>query len=489
MLKITNKFHISLTTSLFAILSKNPDGKPLNIDFEWSGRFGYVFIEENNMSCVDPISSPLMTGGVFAINRNFFWKNGGYDTGRFPGWGGENFELSFKTWLCGGRIDVIPCSHVAHLDRPRANENIEKSNWVNLLRVANIWMDEYKSLVTLEFEIYYGSYPHVHNIEDQLELKKTLNCKPFSWYVENVIPEKFIPERDSQMHGRIRNGANKEICFDNLQVFGSRIGKLGQYSCNSYLGYTQYFALSKSHELRVALGVHCAEVSKGHTFDQIKLSKCNGKLNQKWKRTAEGSFKHLLSEKCITPPSILHGQSIDNKIEVVSSELIGYACVGRKEQTWEIEFSSNSTSTTRTTQSANGRIRNGKVEGSCLDDYSLEAPYLLRLYPCIDTNDISQNTLTQIFDLTINQEIRHFEDCAEVVPCDSKDFCTASNLILMTSCNGKDEQKWKRTKWGGLKHVKSKLCLAVQLNQDGNIVHLFANTCNENTDQMWKLES
>ena len=76
MLKITQKFYISLTTSLFAILSKNPDGKPLNIDFEWSGRFGYVFIEENNMSSVDPISSPLMTGGVFAINRNFFWKNG-----------------------------------------------------------------------------------------------------------------------------------------------------------------------------------------------------------------------------------------------------------------------------------------------------------------------------------------------------------------------------------------------------------------------------
>ena len=61
-----------------------------------------------------------MTGGVFAILRDNFLRLGGYDPGMY-GWGGENFELSFKVLLCGGSVDVISISHVAHLDRTLAN--------------------------------------------------------------------------------------------------------------------------------------------------------------------------------------------------------------------------------------------------------------------------------------------------------------------------------------------------------------------------------
>ena len=94
----------------------------------------------NKRKASDSAPTPTMAGGLFAANREFFWEIGGYDPGMI-GWGGENLELSFRVWMCGGRMETIPCSHVGHIFRATHPYPIpdDRYGFLSTIKFINYW--------------------------------------------------------------------------------------------------------------------------------------------------------------------------------------------------------------------------------------------------------------------------------------------------------------------------------------------------------------
>ncbi|KAF1752696.1 hypothetical protein GCK72_019251 [Caenorhabditis remanei] len=209
--------------------------------FEWGLLYKETQITERESAHrqhnSQPFRSPTHAGGLFAINRLWFKELGYYDEG-LQIWGGEQYELSFKIWQCGGGIVFVPCSHVGHVYRSHMPYGFGKFSGkpvisINMMRVVKTWMDDYsKYYLTREPQ---AAHVNPGDISAQLALRDKLQCKSFKWYMENVAYDvlksyPLLPPND--VWGEARNPATGK-CLDRM---GGIPGPLGASGCHGYGG-------------------------------------------------------------------------------------------------------------------------------------------------------------------------------------------------------------------------------------------------------------
>ncbi|XP_003391785.2 PREDICTED: polypeptide N-acetylgalactosaminyltransferase 1-like [Amphimedon queenslandica] len=200
--------------------------------------------------------------------------------------------------MCGGKLELIPCSRVGHIFRKSQPYSfpggVDTILIRNNMRLAEVWMDEYK-------EHYYAKRPSIRSrsygdISERLELRKKLHCKSFRWYMENVYSEMPLPLENLRYGGYVMNPQSK-LCFDTM---GNReYGKVSLFTCHG-IGGNQEFGFSDSGELIFDDDL-CLDISSKERGGKVGILNCHGLGgNQKWEyNNVTRHLQHVVTKLCV----------------------------------------------------------------------------------------------------------------------------------------------------------------------------------------------
>ncbi|MGH0119571.1 UNVERIFIED_CONTAM: hypothetical protein FKN15_032396 [Acipenser sinensis] len=240
----------TIDLNTFEFMKPSPYGQNHNRgNFDWGLSFGWEGLPDHEKKRrkdeTYPIKTPTFAGGLFSISKEYFYYIGSYDV-----------------WQCGGQLEIIPCSVVGHVFRTKSPHTFPKGTQViarNEVRLAEVWMDDYKEI----------------------------------FYRRN--------QQAAQMAKEVKN-MGKESCLDAGE--NNEGGKqLILYPCHG-LGGNQYFEYSTHHEIRHNIQ---KELCLHATAEAVTLEECQFKgqnthvtVEEKWELREEHLIVNPASNTCLT---------------------------------------------------------------------------------------------------------------------------------------------------------------------------------------------
>ncbi|XP_030047405.1 N-acetylgalactosaminyltransferase 7 isoform X1 [Microcaecilia unicolor] len=254
----------------------------------------------------EPYRSPAMAGGLFAIERDYFFELGLYDPG-LQIWGGENFEISYKIWQCGGKLLFVPCSRVGHIYRLHGWQGNPPPVYVgssptlkNYVRVVEVWWDEYK-------DYFYASRPETKalaygDISSLKKFREDHNCKSFKWFMEEIaydITSHYpLPPKNVEW-GEVR-GLESSYCIDSMGHTNGGFVELGP--CHR-MGGNQLFRINEANQLMQ----YDQCLTKGSDGSKIMITHCDMNEYKEWQYFKNmHRFTHIPTGKCLDRSEVLH---------------------------------------------------------------------------------------------------------------------------------------------------------------------------------------
>lgn len=157
-----------------------------------------------------------------------------------------------------------PCSRVAHTFKPfpyKFDGDREKIVQKNQMRIAELWMGDYKqffyaSTYTWPNKRITMTQEDLETLEKRKQLRDSLQCKNFEWFLNNIIPEMPVPPTNAVYHGEITN-LRTEACWY-LHSDGNYIGIT--YMCFFHRVLPEnVFSLNKKKQMVYKKKCVCAE--------------------------------------------------------------------------------------------------------------------------------------------------------------------------------------------------------------------------------------
>ncbi|KAH8280926.1 hypothetical protein KR054_005120, partial [Drosophila jambulina] len=285
--------------------------------FDWSLHFHWLKRELASQELPErPFRSPAFSGGVLIMSREWFLKLGGFNS-NLKIWGGESIELAIKLWLCGGQIEIVPCSRIGHIfrrhhafDFPQQSHEQQQQQQEqeqelspaqatylhNSKIIAESWLDDYKNM-------FYALKPAArriplnHTYHQLHQLRRELQCHRIDWYLRHVSPELSSMLYEFAATGKLRN---EDRC---LHHAGARDSRQQLILVNCYRDDITQWSLFRSTGQLSTQRELCLGVDLHH---EVTLKPClrtndTASMSQRWHRK-DTHLVHNETHLCLENP-------------------------------------------------------------------------------------------------------------------------------------------------------------------------------------------